>query len=269
MPEDREPFSSTGVPSYSSIVKISIITCCYNNATTIQNCLENVLSQDYPDVEHIVIDGASNDGTMEILKSYAPRIAKFVSEPDDGLYNALNRGFALATGDIVGILHADDELYSTDVLSRVARCFEQDGCDLLYGDGVLVSRTNPEKVVRIWKSGSYRRGKIAHGWLPFHTTIYVTKAWLDKCGGYDEQYRISSDSDWSIRSLYDMEPKVSYIPDFLVRMRMGGISNNPRKMIKKWGEDIRIFRAHGLPPYVAIGGKISRKIPQFIKGLFT
>lgn len=250
-------------------MKISIITCCYNNEAIIKDCIESIFSQDHEDVEHILVDAASKDGTLEILKSYSPRLAKIVSEPDAGLYNALNKGMALASGEVIGILHADDEFYSRGVLSKVAHCFEEEGCDMVYGDGIFVSRDHSERVLRIWKSGSYRRGKIPFGWLPLHTTVFVTKKWLAQCGLYDESYRIAGDSDWLIRSLYDMKPKVSYLPEYLVRMRMGGMSNAPRKMLKKWREDLRLFRAHGMIPYLSLGCKISRKIPQYIKGFFT
>jgi glycosyltransferase len=243
---------------------ISLITTCHNRKKTIENTIKSVLSQDYGKVEYIVVDGASTDGSLEIINCYDKQIAHIISEPDKGMYQAINKGIRLATGDIIGLMHSDDEFYSTKVLSKIAAIFEQTQADIIYGNGIYVNVDKPEKIVRKWISGSYERKKIKQGWLPLHPTVYVRRNVFEQCGLYEESYKIAADSDMLIKMLFIHHFKVYYLNKYIVKMRMGGMSTSFKSHLSKWKEDIRIFRFHGFNPYIALGAKILSKIPQFL-----
>lgn len=249
-------------------MKVSIITSCYNREATIRGAIESVLNQDYPDIEYIVVDGASTDGTMKVVREYEGRISHIISERDSGMYEGINKGLRLATGDIIGLVHSDDLLYDKDTVSKLVFRFKTLGCDLVYGNGIFVNAEDTDVVVRNWISGHYKKSKLTRGWLPLHPTVYVTRQWLDRCGPYDETYKIAADSDWLVRSLYDLSPSVSYMKEYVIRMRMGGLSTDPEKMKKKWAEDLRMYRSHGLHPHFALACKILSKVPQFIQAKF-
>ena len=151
-------------------MKISIITSCYNRAATIRGAIESVLAQDYDNIEYIIVDGASTDGTMDIVNEYRARVAKIISEPDHGMYEAINKGIRVATGDVIGLLHSDDFFYNNGVVSRIVERMKITRADFLYGDGLFVDPDNTDKVVRNWIGGSYRLWKVRHGWLPLHPT---------------------------------------------------------------------------------------------------
>lgn len=246
-------------------MKVSIITSCYNREATIRGSIESVLGQTHEDIEYIVVDGASKDGSLGVINEYKGRIARIVSEPDKGMYEGINKGLRLATGDIIGLVHSDDYLYDKGVIGRIAGRFAKGGLDIVYGNGIFVDFANTDTIRRDWISGRYTKAKMRRGWLPLHPTVYVTREWLDKCGLYDERYKIAADTDWLIRSLYDMEPRVEYMDEYIVRMRMGGLSTSPEKTRKKWAEDMRIYKAHGIEPHIAIAGKVTSKIPQFVR----
>ena len=249
-------------------MRVSIITTCFNRERTIRGTIESVLGQDYSDIEYIIIDGASKDGSLKVINEYKDRIARIVSEPDGGMYEGLNKGLRMATGDIIGLVHSDDFLYSTDTISHIVRAFGQTGADMVYGNGIFVDEQDTTKIVRDWHSGTYKKGKVARGWLPLHPTVYITKEWLARCGMYDESYKIAADSEWLVRNLHDLSPKVHYIDEYIVRMRMGGLSTDPAKMKRKWGEDLRMYRSHGIHPHLALACKIASKVPQFVKAKF-
>ena len=249
-------------------MKVSIITSCFNRERTIRGTIESVLGQDYCDIEYIIVDGASKDGSLAVINEYGDRIAKVISEPDSGMYEGINKGLRVATGDIIGLVHSDDFLFSPNTISHISKTFEETGADIVYGNGLYVDEEDTTKIVRDWQSGEYAKGKVRWGWLPLHPTVYITKAWLDRCGSYDESYKIAADSEWLVRNLYDLNPKVHYLHEYIVRMRMGGLSTDPEKMKRKWAEDLRVYRSHNIPPYIALAGKISSKIPQFIRAKF-
>ena len=245
-------------------MKVSIITSCYNRAATIRDAVESVLSQDYNEIEYIVVDGASTDGTLSILEEYRDRIDVLISEPDGGMYEAINKGIRLATGDIIGLLHSDDVFFDRRTVSDIVSRFAKTHADLVYGDGIFVRPDAPQKVVRNWISGPYARWKVRFGWLPLHPTVYIRRECFEKYGLYDESFRISADSDFLVRYLYQARLNISYLRRYIVRMRMGGASTDVSKSRLKWSEDLRLFRKHGFNPYIALAGKISSKIPQFI-----
>lgn len=250
-------------------MKVSIITACYNREATIGAAIESVLAQDYPHIEYIVIDGASKDKSLTVINKYKDQIATIVSEPDKGMYEAINKGLRAATGDIIGLVHSDDFLYATDTITKLVAKFKESKAEIVYGNGIFVDFDQTDKIVRNWISGSYTPTKVRNGWLPLHPTVYITKEWLAKCGLYDENFRIAADTDWLVRSLHDMRPQVAYLNEYIIRMRMGGLSTDPQKMKQKWGEDLKLYRAHGISPYWALGCKILSKIPQFISAKFA
>lgn len=254
-------------------MKVSIITSCYNRAQTIQGAIESVLAQDYPDIEFIVVDGASKDGSVETIKSMMDdgrwkKAWKFISEPDHGMYEAINKGIRMATGDIIGLVHSDDFLYDNHVISDVVKRFEETNADFVYGDGVFVNANDTNKPVRNWIGGSYHRWKVACGWLPLHPTCYIKREVMIREGLYDESYKIAADSDLLFRYLYMANLKVTYLKRKIIRMRMGGLSTDSAKRKMMWDEDVRMYRSHGrwgVPTKIM---KMMWKVPQFVEAKF-
>lgn len=212
-------------------MKISVITVVFNGAGTIADCLASVARQTHPDVEHIVIDGGSQDGTVGIVRANAAGITKFVSEPDQGIYDAMNKGLALATGEAIGILNSDDIYADEKVLADVARRLEDSGADSCYGDLVYVRKRDTNDVVRYWKAGDYRRENFRNGWMPPHTACFIRKALYDRHGNFNLSYRIAADYDLLLRFLYKHGISSAYIPRVLVKMRVGGHSAGTVKSI--------------------------------------
>lgn len=246
-------------------MKISIITAVCNGADTIGDCLESVKGQTHPDVEHIIIDGGSTDGTVDLIRARGGHAAKFVSEPDNGIYDALNKGIAMATGDVIGFLHADD-LYHTDtVLGSVARTMAGDGADSCYGDLLYVERRNPGKIVRHWRSGPFRLGLFERGWMPPHPAFFVRRAAYEKYGMFNTSFRIAADYELMLRFLRKHRISTAYLPAVLVRMRTGGVSNRSvRNLVLKTSEDYRAWRVNSLPrKWYTIPMKNLSKLPQF------
>ena len=243
-------------------MKVSIITTSYNRKHSIRNTIESVLAQDYDNIEYIIIDGASSDGTMDIVNQYKEQIALIVSEPDTGIYNAINKGIQLATGDLIGVMHSDDVFFSDNVISSVVKAFKKNEADLVYGNGIFVNLKR-NRVVRNWISGSFHPSKIVRGWLPLHTTVYVKKDLINKHGLYDESFKIAADSEFLLRYMYELNLNIYYLNKYLVRMGMGGASTTLSKTFTKWREDKRLYEKHGLNPYIALPRKILSKIKQF------
>lgn len=253
-------------------MRISIITSCYNREATIRETIRSVLAQDYPDIEYIIVDGASTDGSVETIRSaiagHEDKV-KFVSEPDSGMYEALNKGIRMATGDIVALLHSDDMMFDTHTVSDVMRELERTGCDFLYADGLFVDAERTDKVVRNWIGGRYSKWKVRHGWLPLHPTCYIRREVMERLGLYDESYRIAADTDLLVRYLLENTLSVEYLKRYVVRMRMGGLSTDNSRRAKMWKEDIRVYRSHGFK-HVTLTKieKMMWKVPQFIKAKF-
>lgn len=249
-------------------MKVSVITTCYNRGRTIAQAAGSVLSQDYADMEYIVVDGKSTDNTLEELNrelsKHGDRDVKVISEPDNGLYEGLNKGILMATGDIIGIGHSDDFLYDNHVISSIAERFETTGADMVYANGIYVDEHDTSKVVRVWRSGEYLIKNVKKGWLPLHPTVFIRRDTMLRLGLYDERYKISADSDLLVRYLYDTKDlKVSYLDQFVVVMRMGGLSTDFHKFLRKWREDFMMYYRHGIFPFFALPMKILRKVPQF------
>lgn len=227
------------------------------------------MQQTYPLVEHIIVDGGSTDGSVDVIKSCgSTRITHLISERDKGCYNALNKGLALATGDIVCWLHSDDVYVNENVISDVVRVFEETGCEMLYADGLFVGANDSSWIIRNWVSGNYSDEKIENGWLPLHTTVFIRKEIFEKSGGYDENYTISSDSLWLIKVMYKTGIKLHYLPKHVVMMSYGGLSTSWKKTVLRWREDLGVYYRCGISPRKALFQKVLRKIPQFIMGPF-
>ncbi|MFR3186660.1 MAG: glycosyltransferase family 2 protein [Phocaeicola sp.] len=202
-------------------MKVTIITACYNRERTIRGCIERILAQDYPDIEYIVVDGASTDGSLSVIQEYKERIAKIISEPDKGMYEAINKGLRAATGEVVGLVHSDDFLFSPHTVSHIVERFRETHADFLYGDGLFVDADRTDKVVRNWIGGEYRLWKVRHGWLPLHPTS-LRREVMERKGLYNESYKIAADSDFLFRYLLGGELSVTYLcMGIYWRMRMG------------------------------------------------
>jgi len=249
-------------------MKTSIITICFNSAETIEDSVRSILAQDYRDIEYVVIDGGSTDGTLDILAKYRSQISKFMSEPDDGMYDAMNKGLSFATGDIVGFLNADDFYANEKVIGRIVEAMQVNNVDCCYGDLEYVRRHNLGKTVRRWKSQPYRDGLFERGWHPPHPTFFVKKDVFDKYGCFDLQYTISADYELMLRFLKKYGLKSCHIPDVLIKMRTGGKSNkNLWEIIKANIECHKAWNQNGLKgsPLLILRKPFS-KLTQYMQG---
>ncbi len=246
-------------------MKISVITISYNSADTIESTIESVLAQDYDNVEYIIIDGGSNDKTLSIIDKYKDKIDVFVSEPDKGLYDAMNKGIKHATGDVIGMLNSDDLYADSSVLTKVAN--EIKDADAVYGDLNYVDRDDINKVTRRWVSGTYRRNAFKRGWMPPHPTFYVKAEKYHQLGTYDLRFKTSADYELMLRFIHKHKIKLSYIPHVLVLMRVGGQSNSSFKnRLAANKEDRFAWKLNGLRPGIlTFILKPLSKIGQFIK----
>jgi glycosyltransferase involved in cell wall biosynthesis len=246
--------------------KISIITTTYNSAKTIRDTLNCIRQQDYPLIEHIIIDGNSIDDTLKIVAEFS-HISKIVSEKDNGIYEAMNKGVSLATGDVIGILNSDD-IYSNDsIITIVAKEFEDENIDVLYADLQYVKHNNFNRVVRTWKTGKLNRKSFYYGWMPPHPTFFVRKKIYDKVGLFNTSLRSAADYEMMLRILLKHQVPSKYIPQVIVKMRSGGISNSSmRNRIKANKEDRLAWKLNGLKPYFfTLYAKPIRKIAQYLK----
>ncbi len=253
--------------SASCKVKVSIITVVYNGAATIRDTIESVLGQDYAEVEYIVIDGASRDATVEIVRSYGDRISCFISEPDAGIYDAMNKGIVRATGEVIGLLNADDVYDTTGVLSQVMQKFRTEATDAVYGDLLYVDGQDPSIVRRTWRAGTYRKGQFLAGWMPPHPTFFIRQTWYEKHGGFRLDMGTAADYELMLRMAHKHGAKLSYVQNVLVHMRTGGASNRSMKSrLLANRNDRKAWMVNGLRPHPwTIVMKPLRKILQFFK----
>ena len=232
-------------------MQISIITATYNSEKTLLDTLLSLEKQTHPDIEYIVVDGASKDNTIKLIKSNCTKVSKIISEPDKGIYDALNKGIQAASGDVIGFLHSDD-LFAYD--------------DAIYGDLEYVAQNDTTKRIRLWKSGSFSRFKMKVGWMPPHPSFYMKRECYSQFGSFSLDYRISADYDSLLRYILKQRISIAYLPKVLVKMRVGGISNRSvSSMVKKSMEDIRIMKQNGIIWPLALAYKNISKLPQFIK----
>jgi len=231
-------------------MRISIITACFNSNTVLNTALQSVGAQAYADVEHVVVDGSSTDGTAERIRAWAaqagPRV-HWISEPDRGLYDALNKGIRLATGDVVGILHADDFFAAADVLTRVARAFEDPDVDCVFGDVRFVRESNLAKTVRYYRAKYFRPWMLRFGFMPPHPTFFARRELFQRFGDYQTDYRIAADYELLVRFLWRHRIRYRYLDLAMTRMRLGGMSTrSPRSTYILNREIVRGCRANGM-----------------------
>lgn len=224
-------------------MKISIITVTYNSEKTVQDTIESVLSQDYPNIEYIIIDGASTDRTCEIVQSYGNKISKFVSEPDRGMYDAMNKGIHLATGDIIGILNSDDFYADKSVIFKITRTFMENSVDSIFADLVYVKSDNLDRITRYYSSSSFHPRLFAYGWMPAHPTFFVKRWAYERYGVFQTNYTIAADYELLTRFLARYHLSYAYLPQVIVHMRTGGASTN--SLMSNWILNREIIRACG------------------------
>lgn len=246
-------------------MKVSIITATYNSAATIADTVRSLENQTHKDIEYIIIDGASKDDTIDIIRENCTRVATLVSEPDKGIYDALNKGITLSTGDIVGFLHSDDMLAYPDAIKDLVATISKDNADCVYADLDYVDKLDARRVIRYWHSGVFDVKKLPRGWMPPHPTFYMKKNLYEKWGGFDLSYKICSDYDSVLRYLKKDEIKVAYLPSVIMKMRVGGASNNSLgNLIKKLKEEVSILKKNNIFWPIAMILKRVSKISQFI-----
>lgn len=249
-------------------MKVSIITITYNSAETIEDTIKSVVNQDYNFIEHIIIDGNSKDNTLDIVNKYKDKISTIVSEQDDGLYYALNKGIKKATGDVVGILHSDDLFASNTIISEIVNLFKiSESTEAVYADLHFVERFDTNKIVRKWKSHTYHDGDFKKGWMPPHPTFYVKKSVYDEFGIFNTDFKFAADYELMLRFIHKQKINVVYLPKVSIKMRMGGVSNtNIRNKIKANLEDRKAWKVNKLrmPWYTTLIKPLS-KAAQYIQ----
>lgn len=253
-------------------MKISIITITYNSAQTVEDTIKTVVSQDYPDIEYLIIDGKSKDSTLEIVDRYRSKITKVVSEKDKGLYDALNKGISHATGDVIGMLHSDDLYAHEKVISKVMNKFKDDpSLDGVYADLVFVNRKDISKPMRVWESGEYIEGAFLKGWMPPHPTFFVKKEVYEKFGGFNTGLKLSADYELMLRLIHKNGIKIGYLKDTIVKMRMGGVSNvSIFVKLKANLEDKLAWKLNGIKPgFATTLMKPLKKIKQYFKRAYA
>ena len=250
-------------------MKISIITVSYNSENFIESCINSIISQSYKDIEYIIIDGSSKDNTLKIIKRYSRYVSTIVSEPDKGIYDAMNKGIKIAKGEIIGFLHSDDMYQNTDVLSKVANVFKNNASlDACYADLIYVKKTNTSRIVRYWKSSKFIIGSFSRGWSPPHPTFFVRRSIYERYGNFNLKYPIVSDIELMMRLLEVHNIQTQYLNEIWVKMRLGGLSNKNFKSILKQNQDIlRALSNHTLSSNIItfVINKILSRLKQFFQ----
>lgn len=246
-------------------MKISIITVTYNSAETIEQTIRSVLDQTYTNIEYLIIDGGSSDQTTDIITKYKSKLGYFISEKDKGIYDALNKGIAAATGDIIGILHSDDFYTSNTVIEHMVQLFAKTNCGAAYANLYYVDRNDTNKITRKWHSGNYTHGMFVNGWMPPHPTFFVKKEVYQKHGTFNLNFKTSADYELMLRLIHKHKISLSYLDEYIIKMRVGGQSNvsvNNRVIANL--EDRKAWEVNGLQPrFYTLWIKPLRKISQF------
>lgn len=249
-------------------MKVSIITTTFNSEKTLRDAIDSVMSQTYDDIEYIIVDGASTDSTLEITASYAERIAKVVSEPDKGIYDAMNKGISLATGDVIGILNSDDFLASPCIIESVVKTFEAyPKIDGVHGDLYYVDKDNTDTIIRYWHTAEYTEGAFYRGWHPAHPTLYLRREVYQKFGLFDLRFPLSADFELMLRFFECCRIKTRHLDLIMVRMRMGGATSRSFKSVLRGiAQCNRAFRVNGLrPPLLYSFYRFMPKLMQYIR----
>ncbi len=246
-------------------MNISIITATYNSHPAIKDCVGSVALQTLKP-EHVIVDGKSKDATIATIKN-SPSVSRYISEPDKGIYDALNKGLRLARGKIIGLLHSDDLLAEATTLEKIKHAFDESGADVVYGDLLYVDKQDTSKIIRYWKSQPFKASLLNRGWMPAHPTVFAKREVYAKHGQFDLSFNIAADYDLMLRIFQDKTLKFAYVPEVITRMRVGGASNKSIKnILHKSGEDYRAMKKNSLPfPLWTLACKNLSKIPQFLK----
>jgi glycosyltransferase involved in cell wall biosynthesis len=250
-------------------VKVSIITVTYNSEKYLADCIASVRRQTYSNIEHIIVDGKSTDGTLKIIQKNSGSLARWISETDRGMYDAINKGIEMATGDIIGVLNSDDMLASADVIMDIVACFDEKRVDSVYGDLVYVDPLNPQKVMRYWKGLSYKRSRFNYGWMPAHPTFYIRRELINRFGGYENHYFTAADYEFMARYLYRHKISSCYLSKMIVKMRNGGASNsNIYRRLRANRRDYLAMKRNRIPfAFIVSILKPLIKIPQYKSSL--
>ena len=227
--------------------KVSIITVTYNSRSTIKDSILSVFNQDYGNIEHIIVDGQSNDGTTAIIKQHLNKIAVYLSEPDNGIYDAMNKGLELATGDIIATLNSDDVYASRTIVGQMVEYMQGNDLDAAYGDLVYINHKNTNKVARFWKAGEDKKGTFCHGWVMPHPTFFCRKQVFEKYGYLNSSFQVAADFELMLRFVEKYQIKIGYLPKVIVYMRTGGKANILQGIIRGNWEIMKSFRLNGLP----------------------
>ncbi|MBC7536757.1 MAG: glycosyltransferase [Ferruginibacter sp.] len=248
-------------------MKVTLITATYNSQKHLEDCIVSVINQRYKNIEHIIIDGKSKDGTVAILEKYNTHIAKWISETDRGMYDAINKGMEMATGDIIGILNSDDMLDSDEVMGWIVNAFKEQQVDSIYGDLEYVDPTDTNKIYRIWKGKEYNRSLFRSGWMPAHPTFYFRTELFKKYGGYENHYFSAADYEFMARYLYKFKISSYYLPKLIVKMRRGGQSNSSfRQRFRANRRDYLAMKKNNIPfAFVVSILKPLSKVHQYYK----
>lgn len=225
--------------------------------------MKSINSQTYSDIEHIIVDGASTDNTLALIKQYGQRVSQVISEKDKGTYDALNKGISLATGEVIGLLHADDFFAYNEALADIADIFKTHGTDAIYGDLAYIPRFGKRRLVRTWISGEYTNKKFYQGWMPPHPTFYMKRSCYQSLGGYDISLKIAADYDAMVRYMLIKKITVVYIPKILVYMKMGGISTRLSDKYASFKEEMIVIQRYKLGGFITFIKKKLYKLPQF------
>lgn len=257
-------------------MKFSVITAVRNNKESLTRAVASLREQSFKDYEHIIVDGASIDGTFELIKDIADEKTKWISEPDNGIYDALNKGIKMASGEIVCLLHSDDTFAETDVLEKVAQIFEENQTDAVYGDLLYVSSKTKQanilniedttKIIRWWRSGNYNYNSLRFGWMPPHPALFIKRQIYENFGAFDTSLKISADYEIILRFFWNKKISAVYLPKVITRMSVGGMSNKSiGNIIQKSKEDFRAMKMNGIKfPVLTLISKNLRKLPQFL-----
>lgn len=253
-------------------LRISIITVCFNSRLTICDTIRSVYSQTYSNIEHVIIDGSSTDDTLEIIRKAPNRIAKIISEPDRGIYDAMNKGIVATTGDIIGFLHSDNIFASKQTLNNIVNAYDSSKVefgkqiDVVYGDLVFVDEQNTNKVIRYWKGRVFNPKLLKRGWMPAHPTVFMRREVYEKHGLFNNNLKCASDYDYILRVFRDQTLTISYLPEVITKMRMGGVSTGTIKdLINKKKEDYWVLKNNQMkfPLWILLAKNVS-KIPQLM-----
>lgn len=250
-------------------MKISIITVSYNSENFIESCINSIIGQSYKDIEYIIIDGSSKDNTLKIIKKYSRYVSTIISEPDEGIYDAMNKGLKIAKGEIVGFLHSDDMYENAEVLSKVVNVFKNNtSLDACYADLIYVEKTNTSRIVRYWKSSKFIAGSFSKGWSPPHPTFFVRRSVYERYGDFNLKYPVVSDIELMMRLMEVHNIQTEYFNEIWIKMRLGGLSNKSFKSILNQNQDVlRALRSHNLNinTIIFIISKFFSRLKQFLQ----